>query len=178
MLSDYRRVLGGLEKSISYYNPWFSSAELKSRLMNAYQQYQGQQQFEICLQLIGLMKTVLPVDQLKLMQAELHTKWGQYLAGNAEKVSRNKREAMQRLAREQFRRAGLNYAALAKIYTDRREYPDQVWNAAASYLQGHNYSRAASLLREYLQNEVQRRRPQALDSLGEALLCLGQCDAA
>jgi TolA-binding protein len=45
-------------------------------------------------------------------------------------------------------------------------------------LQGHDYRRAASQLREYLKNEVQRRRPQALDCLGEALLALGQYDPA
>ena len=112
------------------------------------------------------------------MQADLRAKWGQYLSNSAERASRNKREPMRRLAREQFRRAGQNYAALAKMYVDKREYSDQVWNAAAAYLQGHNYGRAASLLREYLQSEVQRRRPQALDCLGESLLCLGQYDAA
>jgi TolA-binding protein len=178
MLSDYRRVLGGLDKSISYRNPWITPEELKSRLMNAYQQYEGKQQFEICLQLIGLMKTLIPGVQSQLLQADLHTKWGQYLSNSAEKASRNKREPMRRLAREQYRRAGQNYAALAKLYMDKKEYSDQVWNAAASYLQGHDYRRAASLLQEYLQNEVQRRHPQALDCLGEALLCLGRYDAA
>jgi TolA-binding protein len=178
MLAEYRRVLGGLDKSISYFNPWMRPEELKSRLLNAYQQYQSKQQFEICLQLIGLMKTIIPGEQSRLMQADLHTKWGQYLAGSAEKSARNKREPMQRLAREQFRRAGQNYVALAEMNSEKREYSDYVWNAAASYLQGHNYTRAASLLREYLQNEVQRRRPQALDSLGESLLCLGLYDAA
>jgi TolA-binding protein len=178
MLSDYRRVLRGSDKSIVYHNPCIPAADLKSRLMIAYQQYQGKQQFEICLQLLGLMKAILPANQTLLMQADLHAKWGQYLSTSADKASRNKREPMQRLAREQFRRSGQSYAALAKLYSDKREYSDQIWNAATAYLQGHNYDRAASLLREYLQNEVQRRRPQALDCLGEALLCLGQCDAA
>jgi TolA-binding protein len=178
MLSEYRRVLGTLDNSIPYFNPWLPLDELKSRLMNAYQQYLGVQQFEICLQVIGLMKFVVPPEQWRLMQGELHTKWGQFLANSAEKTPLNKREPMLRLAREQFRRAGRSYLALAEVYADRREYSDQIWNAAASFLQGHNYTRAASLLREFMQNEVQRRRPQALDSLGESLLCLGDYDAA
>jgi TolA-binding protein len=178
MLSSYRRVLGGLDKSIPYFNPWLPPAELKARLMNAYQQYLAKYQFEICLQLVGLMKAVIPADQSRLMQADLHSKWGQFLMSSAEKISRNKRESMRRLAREQFRRAGQDYVVLAKLYLDKREYSDQIWNAATSYLQGHNYTRAASLLKEYMQTEVQRRRPEALDSLGEALLCLGDYDGA
>jgi TolA-binding protein len=124
------------------------------------------------------MKAVLPLEQTRLMQADLRTKWGQYLLSSAENTARNKREPMRRLAREQFRRAGQDYAALAKMNNDNRSYSDYVWNAATSYLQGHNYTRSAALLRDYLQNEVQRRRPQALDNLGESLLCLGQYDAA
>jgi TolA-binding protein len=178
MLAEYRRVLGGLDKAIAYFNPGIPPAELKTRLTDAYQQYLSKQQFEICLQLIGLMRAVLPAEQTRLMQADLRTKWGQYLLTSAEKTTRNKRESMRRLAREQFRRAGQDYAALAKTNNGNRTYSDYVWNAATSYLQGHNYTRSAALLRDYLQNEVQRRRPQALDSLGESLLCLGQYDAA
>ena len=146
--------------------------------MNSYQQFLSAQQFEIDLQLVGLMKKVVPGGQSQLMQADLHTKWGQFLANGAEKASRAKRESMLRLAREQFRRAGRSYAALARSNIDQREYSDYLWNAAVSYLQGRNFTRAAGLLHEYLQNEVQRRRPQALDYYGESLLCLGKCDAA
>ncbi|MCC6125588.1 MAG: tetratricopeptide repeat protein [Pirellulales bacterium] len=178
MLSEYRRALGAFDKSIPYHNAWIPPEELKTRLMNAYRQFQSKQQFEICVQLIGLLKPHIPAGQSLLMQGDLHAKWGQYLANSAEKAGRNKREPLRRLAREQFRRAGQNYAVLAKMNADKREYSDQVWNAATSYLQGRHYGRAAGLLREYLRYEVQRRRPQALDALGEALLSLGQYDAA
>jgi TolA-binding protein len=174
MLSNYRRVLGGLDQAVSYTNPWITPEELKSRLSNAYQQYQSKQQFEICQQMIGLMRAVISADQTQFMKADLHTKWAQYLAGSAEKVSRNKREPMRRLAREQYRRAGQAYVALAKLYMDKREYSDQIWNASIAYLQGHNYARAASLMRDYMETESQKRRPQALDCLGESLLNLGE----
>jgi tetratricopeptide (TPR) repeat protein len=176
MLSAYRRTLGGLSKSVPYFNPWVPPATLKVRLMNAYQEYQGKMKFEICSQIVGLLKTILPADQWRLMQADMYAKWGQYLADSAEKVSRGKREAMQRLAREQFRRAGQSYAALAQIHLDKREYTEDIWNAATAYLQGHNFARAASLFKDYMSNEVTKRRPQALDHLGEALLSLGKYD--
>jgi TolA-binding protein len=161
---------------VPYFNPWVPPATLKVRLMNAYQEYQGKMKFEICSQIVGLLKTILPADQWRLMQADMYAKWGQYLADSAEKVSRGKREAMQRLAREQFRRAGQSYAALAQIHLDKREYTEDIWNAATAYLQGHNFARAASLFKDYMSNEVTKRRPQALDHLGEALLSLGKYD--
>jgi tetratricopeptide (TPR) repeat protein len=174
MLSAYRRTLGGLSKSVPYFNPWISPTTLKTRLMNAYQEYQGKGQYEICAQIVGLLKTILPADQWRLMQADMYMKWGLSLADNAEKMPRGKRETMQRVAREQFRRAGQSYVALAQIYLDKREYTEEIWNAATAYLQGHNYDRAASLLKDYMNNEVTKRRPQALDHLGEALLNLGK----
>jgi TolA-binding protein len=178
MLSEYRHVLAEQDQSIPFRNPWILPDELKSRLMNAYQEYQNKQQFEVCLQLIRLIKSLMPEDQTQLMLADLRTKWGQYLLGSAEKAAPNKRESIRRMGREQFRRAGKEYAALAQMHIDKREYPDDIWSAAMSYLQGHDYARSVDLLKTYMQNEMQRRRPQALECLGEALLNLGQYDAA
>jgi tetratricopeptide (TPR) repeat protein len=178
MLSEYRRAVGGIEPSVPFHNPWISSELLKARLSDSYQHFLGQSRYEVCLQMAGLLKRLLPPEQLKLLLADLYNKWGQSLSSGADQAPRSRREPMRRLARDKLRRAGAYYIELAKMYLDTKQYTDYLWSAATVYLQGHDYRRAAGLFRDYLKNEVSRRHPQALDYLGESLLSMGDYKAA
>jgi tetratricopeptide (TPR) repeat protein len=177
-LGEYRRVLGGIADPETYNNTWISLDQLKSGVLAAYQHYLGAQKFEFALQIIRIMQPLLPVDQSLLFQAEAHGVWGQTLLNQADKGPRNKAESIRRLGREQFRRAGTCYAKLAKTLPANKTFTDQLWNAAASYLQGQDYTNAARMFQVYLKNEAERRHPQALAQLGESLLAAGQLDKA
>jgi tetratricopeptide (TPR) repeat protein len=177
-LAGYRRVLGSINDPEGYNNPWISEDQLKTSISAAYQHYLGGQKFEIALQIARMMQPLFPIDQVLSLQAEAHGVWGQTLLNQADKGPRNKAEPIRRLGREQLRRAGTNYAKLSKILPANKNYSDQVWNGATSYMQGQDFSNAARMFQVYLKNEAQRRHPQALAYLGESLLALNQPDKA
>ena len=58
----------------------------------------------------------------------------------------------------------------------KREYPDDLWQSAASFAEGRDYRRAAPIFEQYLSNEVRRRQPEALLGLGESLLAIDRMD--
>ncbi len=177
-MGEYRRVLAGVSDPATYKNPWISLEQLKSGILAAYQHYLGAQKFEFALQITRMMRPLFPVDQALLLQAEAYGLWGQVLLNQADKGPRNKAETIRRLGREHFRRAGGCYAKLAKKLPANKKFSDQLWNGATAYMQGQDYASAAQMFREYLKNEAERRHPQALVQLGEALLATGQLDKA
>jgi tetratricopeptide (TPR) repeat protein len=177
-LGEYRRVLGGIADPESYNNPWLPLDRLKSSVLAAYQHYLGVQKYEFAMQIIRMMRPLLPGDQVLLLQAEAHGVWGQTLLNQADKGPRNKAESIRRLGREQFRRAGGCYAELANTLPANKNYTDQLWNSAKSYLQGQDFTSAARMFQTYLKNEAQQRHPQALAYLGESLLAAGRLDKA
>jgi TolA-binding protein len=177
-LSEYRRVLGGITEPGPYYNPWMSLDRIKSSALGAYQYFLTTQKFEIALQLTRMLQPVCPADQVLQLQAETHAAWGQSLLNQADKGPRNKADFIRRLAREQLRRAGKSYASLSEILPANKNYSDQVWNSATSYLQGQDYVNAERMFQVYLKNEAQRRNAQALTYLGESLLAVNQLDKA
>jgi tetratricopeptide (TPR) repeat protein len=85
---------------------------------------------------------------------------------------------MRAKGRAQYRKAGQVFGQLAELEFTTRNYPDDVWQSAESYLAGHRFTEAVAALDEYLKYELRRRRPLALVNLGEALLALGRVDDA
>ena len=177
-LGQYRRVLGGIADPESYNNPWLPLDRLKSSVLAAYRHYLSVQKYEFALQIIRMMRPLLPGEQVLLLQAEAHGVWGQTLLNQADKGPRNQAESIRRLGREQFRRAGDCYAKLANTLPANKNYTDQLWNSANSYLQGQDFTSAARMFQTYLKNEAQQRHPQALAYLGESLLAAGRLDKA
>jgi TolA-binding protein len=177
-LAVYRRVFGGLSDPESYNNPWLPLDRLKSGVLAAYRQYLSAQKYEFALQITRMTRTLLPGDQVLLLEAEAHSAWGQTLFSQADKGPRNKAESVRRMGREQFRRAGAYYARLANALPANKNYTDQLWNGATAYFQGQDFAAAAQMFQTYLKNEAEQRRPQALAYLGEALLAAGQLDKA
>ena len=177
-LADYRRVLAAISEQATYSNPWITLEQLKSGVLAAYQYYLGRQKFEFALQMTRLMQPLFSADQALLLQAETYGLWGQALFNQADKGPRNKAETVRHLGREQFRRAGVCYARLANMLPANKNFTDQLWSGASALMQGQDYTGAARLLQEYLKNEAERRRPQALAQAGEALLATGQTDKA
>src|SRR5262249_37944508 len=77
-----------------------------------------------------------------------------------------------------MRKSGRIFAELAALEFSTRRYPDDLWQAAQSYLEGQNFSAAVRVFDEYMKNELRARRPLARVGTGQALLALGRFDDA
>ena len=177
-MAEYRRVLRSAGDGETYSNRWFPLEELRDRILDAYQHDLGDRKYERCLELVKHFCPVFPVERKILATAEAEQAWGRDLVNQAGEPPLSHGEAVLRRGREHLRSAGGSYAGLAKIRFATRQYPDDLWESATCYLEGHDYRSAATMLQEYLKNEVRRRRPQALLRLGESLLAIGRLDDA
>jgi len=54
------------------------------------------------------------------------------------------------------------FTQLAQLEFSTRRYPDDLWEAADCYLEGHLFSAAGTTLEDYLKHELRRRRPLTL----------------
>ncbi len=178
MLSDYRRALSGVNDAESYVNQWMPVDVIKTRLTNSLRYYMGIQKYDVALQLIDVMTALFPEEQTLLSKADAHNAWGQALATMAERTALPRRDVLKSQARSQYRKAGDSYSELAKKYPATRQYVDEVWSAATAYYHGQNYRAAKNQLKIYMENEAQRRHPQALAYMGESYLAMNKLEKA
>jgi len=177
-LAAYRRTLMSLADPENFSNPWFSLDTLRERLLAAYRDFLDRGVYEPAVALAAEMEPVVPRSESLLLKAEAFKTWGQAKLAAADGMDPNEAEAQRRTGREQFRRAGMVYAELALLRIATRDYPDDVWQSAESFLAGHDYVSATRQYRKYLEIEGRRRRPLALVGLADALLARGEVDAA
>jgi tetratricopeptide (TPR) repeat protein len=161
----------------NYVNPWIPLAQLQEKMLAVYQDYLQRQDFQACLDLARAFHPLFPQYRAEELQAETEMAWGRTLAAKAD-AEPLKAESLRREARGHFRQAGLRYAELARLLIVNRRYPEELWNCAQAFLEGHDYRRAAETLDLYLKNETRRRNAQAMVAMGEALLAQGQLDGA
>lgn len=176
-LTLYRQVLAAADPE-SYSNPWLPLAELQKRMLAAYQDYSQRQDFSACAELASSFHPLLPQVQAVELKAENQAVWARSLMTKADAEPEARAEVLRREARTHFRRAGGYYAELARLLVTERRYADELWNSVQFYLAGRDYQHAVVMLKQYLANELRRRRAEALASLGEALLAEGQLEDA
>ena len=94
-------------------------------------------------------------------------------------------DEMRAKARAQYRKAGQVFGQLAELEFTTRNYPDDVWQAAGSYLAGHRFSQAVSAVGRI--SEIRTPPPSrwrwsiwarplsALGRIDDALVALGEC---
>jgi len=177
-LAAYYRALAQVSDPRDYNNPWIPLEELRRRTREAYRDYLEAEDFEACLRFTRFLHPLFPQWQALELEAEAHHAWGRALLAPTDHLPPNEAKPLWRRGREQFRRAGQDYERLAKLRTTTRFYPDDLWNSAENYLEGHDYENAARLLGLYLKSESRRRHPRALADLGAAMLALGRSDEA
>jgi TolA-binding protein len=177
-LAAYRQVLRQAADMRSYRNRWISLDELRERVKQAYHEYLTAKAFQRAIDLAIVAASLLPADQAVQLQAEAHAAWAADLESAAAQLEPKEKRAVQTQARTARRQAGRLYADLARLRFATRQYPGDLWTSAENYLQGHDYVRAADVLRAYLKNVPRRQRPPALTSLGEALLALNRPEEA
>jgi tetratricopeptide (TPR) repeat protein len=174
----YRIVLEQAGSSESYRNPWISLDELRERLEAAYAQFLEDGHFDQAVQISEELTPILPEDRSAQLEAEAYHAWGEHLLSQSEELSGEEAAALAGDAYARFRSAGRAYASLAVLRRPTREYPEELWNSASSFLAGHDFRRAVLMLDTYLETASSTRRPPALVTLGEAHLALDQVEEA
>jgi tetratricopeptide (TPR) repeat protein len=155
-------------------NPWLSLDQLQQRILQAFNRLLDEGHFA---EAIGIAQSLEPViPRVRAVEAEgtAQRRWGHHLLEQAKQLPETQAAAARSQAYQQLRLAGSTYATLANLRFSEREYPNDLWNSATSYLEGHDFQHAVRLLRAYLDNESRRRRPNAMAGLGRALLALGK----
>ncbi len=177
-LTAYRRVLGVIVDPENFSNRWISLDELRARMLEAYQHCADARQFEMNVRLSRLFYPLFSKVRAMQLTAQALGEWGQDLLSGAELLPPDKADRMRRKGRLQFRRAGRVYARIAKYRITTRHYLDDLWDTADCYFKGQDFHGTARVLEKYLKNETRRRHPQALVTLGEAMLSLNRSDDA
>ena len=177
-LAAYRHVLGAITDPESFHNPWMTLEQLRGCVLAAYRGYLEARNFQMALQLSRMFYPLLPKTQVLELTAAVHTRWAQALLDEAGHVSIEKGQWLAHLGRAQWRQAGGVYLRLAQLELSDRQYPERLWTSANAYFQGQDYRNAARILQNYVKNEMRRRHPQALLTLGQALLAMNEAERA
>ncbi len=177
-VAKYCQVLDQIGTPETPGNPWLPRDELGKQIMAVHQQYVSAGQFALASKVANHLHPLFSRRQQKEIVARTYRGWGDSLLAQAESLPATKAEAAAKQGREHLRRAGRQYQQLAQLDIADRQYPDDLWESATCYLDGHDFLRAADLFQQYLKNESRRRHATALVSLGEALLATDHLDEA
>ena len=180
----YKRLVPACFRQDEFHNPWIDLAEVKASLSGACQEYLKAGKYETAVFLSKLLMHFMPAagysgrDETLLLTAHIHQTWGDNLMEQAEHLPTEKAEELRKQARTQFRRVGDCFTEVAREHFTTREYPERLWTSAGAYIAGHDFRKAAAMLRLYMHNESRLRHAQALVDLGEAELSLGDTERA
>ncbi|MGQ9575367.1 MAG: tetratricopeptide repeat protein [Thermoguttaceae bacterium] len=177
-LAAYGRAFRSVADVQSYHNPYLPLEQVRRRTAEAYQQALDGRHYRWCLGLTELLPPVFSHDRAMQLAAETHRAWGHDLLARSEQAPAARAAALEKQARAHLRTAGQLYQRLARGRFSTRYYPDDVWESAQAYLEGHDYRAAARLFQRYLKEESRRRHAQAWTNLGESFLALDRGDEA
>jgi len=170
----YKQVLATCGPPQDFANPWLTVDELRRRVLQAWQYYYDQQQFDQAIELgADLFPLVTKAESLS-RKGESYESWARAIEANPQGASKPSNPA----AAERWREAGDTFRELARLRFSTRFYTDDLWRSADCYVRGEAPKQATEALREYLRFEPLRRRAQALVGLGTAMHALGDDAAA
>ncbi len=177
-LAAYARSLGSVVDTRNYSNQWLTLNELRSRTLAAYEYYLEAGKFREALELTGSLYPTFPLPQASRLKAEAYGRWGNKQLEEAAALPSQEARPIAGEGRRNLRLAGRTYQKLASLRKTTRQYPDDLWAAAESFMKGQGYGDAVNMLQEYLRNESRKHHARALLYLGEAQLSLGDSEAA
>ncbi len=175
-LIGYRHTLTALGNPQAFSNPWISLDGLRQRLLAAYRNFIENGNYEQGVELASALDLLLPRTSALTLQAATYRDWGRAQLAIAEGADPTEAEAAKREGRRRLRQAGIVFSKLANLRITTRNYPDDIWESAESFLAGHDYVNAVRQFKRYLEIEGRRRRPRALVGLAETLLAQGKVD--
>jgi tetratricopeptide (TPR) repeat protein len=177
-VEHFRRAIQQAGPRDTYQNPWLSLQELESRLENAAQELVAKDHFSEAVELAQAMPPLVALPVALRQQIAAHSAWGRQLLAQAAAQPAAKADITRAQARSHFRQAGAQGQRLAALSVATRSYVGDLATAAEHYQLGQGYRQAVEVWRAFLRQNPPNRRPEAMVGLGEALLALGETDAA
>lgn len=171
-------ALGAIDSPQTYSNAWLPLDRLRSEALAAHERFVELRQFHLAVDLAGSLTPLFSRDRVVELTAQTHSAWARALLAEADALAEPEASTRRSLGLDQWRQAGRVYLDLAELRKARREYPDELWNAAQCLRAGHDYLGAADVLATYLSVETRQNRARALVHLGEALLAQGRIQQA
>lgn len=176
----YRRVLDSFSMVPVFRGYVLPLREVRERMMAALKDIVDRKRFDDALTLIDRFPPLFSqAEQLELRAGTLE-QWGTLLINQMETDPRAA-ETIHKTGLRHLRAAGLAFEQLAELRFATNSYTTDLWRGAETYFRGQNFSRAVSLLDEYLKYEPELRNAEALLRLGQAQLARGdypRCAAA
>ncbi|MEM6797936.1 MAG: tetratricopeptide repeat protein [Planctomycetota bacterium] len=176
-LDAYRRALDAVEETSYYQSELLPLAELRAIILAAQGGFLDNKQFGQALTLIDQMDFLFDETRQLELSAATRLRWGDWLLDQATLKGRPVVELLTE-GRLRLREAGKTYELLAAERFAKKQYPEDLWQAADAYYRGQSYTSAGRILRDYLKNEPLRRNATALLRLGQSMLALGDADRA
>jgi tetratricopeptide (TPR) repeat protein len=173
-LAGYRAVLQAVGNPQTYDNNLMPLSTLRVRLLAAYQQFVGDEQFAESLALLDVFEPVVGRAESMELRAKTHQSWGARRRDQGAEEGLKEAEPLVKEGRFHMRAAGRAYEDLARMRYATRYFTRDLWAAADCYFQGQSYTHAARLLAEYLHNEARQWNDVALVRLGQARLARGE----
>lgn len=174
----YRLALERVPAPAEFQNPWISLDSVRQRMLAAYERLLANEKFELLAPIADQLYPLLSRSRSVELKAQAERQWARALFARADQLPLSTAVDVRRDGREHARRAGQEFVRLARLRLVTREYPDQLYQAAECFLEGHDYRNAIRFFELYLDHESRRRRPQVLVGLGEAYLALDRIDDA
>ena len=172
-VSAYRRVLESFTGAADYRSVVMSLPELRDRFMAALKDLVNQQRFGDALALLEHFPPLFSRTEQLELRGNTYEQWGNVRLAGQHTEDKDKTAARSDGLRH-LRSAGLAFEQLAELRYGTRFYTSDLWHSADAYFRGHSFSRAAPVLRMYLDNEAELRNAEALSRLGQVHLALGQ----
>lgn len=177
-VTSYRAAIATAGNPLEFSNAWFSLEEFRRRVLLAYDTFLEQGDYASAVELATGMSPLFPEDRSLQLEAVARRQWGLSLIAQADSDPDPRTSIVAEEGRAQLRHAGNVFFRVAKLHLAVRTYPDDLWNAADSYLQGHDFENAVKILTAYLEQDERQNRPLALLGLGRALLSLDRPEEA
>jgi TolA-binding protein len=177
-LGRYRQAIQAIGDAQTYRNELLPIEIVRKQLLAAYEQYLRSARIETAMTLSRLLHPLFPGEREFELKAELLRATAKTYFAKADAATPEQAAILRAKGRLNLRQAGVAFNKLAELHVAGRTYTDDLWNASECYLAGQDYKHAAETLKEYLKNEVRRRRATALLMLGRAELSGGNVDSA
>jgi tetratricopeptide (TPR) repeat protein len=173
-VSGYGRVLESFTSAADYRSVVMSLPELRKRFMAALKGLVEQQRFADALALLEQFPPLFSRPEQLELRGDTYERWGNVRLAEQHLEDHEKAAAARTDGLRHLRAAGLAFEQLALLRYGTRFYTLDLWHSANDYFRGHSFSRAAPLLRKYLDNEAELRNAEALLRLGQVYLALGR----
>lgn len=177
-VAAYRAAIATAGNPLEFSNAWVTLDDFRRRVLMAYDSYVEQGEYAAAVELATGMSPLFPEDRSLLLEALARRQWGLSLVNQAAGDRDPQADLVAEEGRAQLRHAGNVFFRVAKFHLAERTYPDDLWNAADSYLLGHDFVNAVKILTAYIEQDERQNRPLALLGLGRALLSLDRPEDA